>query len=151
MSSDDSKTRYIQPPILVWYITLYLLHACEGLSQLLRLLALRVAGEVLELGEEERVLEDALDRLDQVRLQRRRLLLPRVQRVQEVLKGRVAVVWKRENRGLSEDQPLPPHRHLAYTGSSKKVPANFSDTCSVRTDGLCIGCPKMVGSREASN
>ena len=57
----------------------------------MRLLALR-AGEVLELREEERVLEDALDRLDQVRLQRRRLLLPRVQRVQEVLQGRVAVV-----------------------------------------------------------
>ena len=60
------------------------------------LLALR-AGEVLELREEERVLEDPLDRLDQVRLQRRRLLLPRVQRVQEVLQGRVAVVCNTTN------------------------------------------------------
>ena len=62
----------------------------------MRLLALR-AGEVLELREEERVLEDPLDRLDQGRLQRRRLLLPRVQRVQEVLQGRVAVVCNTTN------------------------------------------------------
>ena len=62
----------------------------------MRLLALR-AGEVLELREEERVLEDPLDRLDQVRLQRRRLLLPRVQRVQEVLQGGVAVVCNTTN------------------------------------------------------
>ena len=74
----------------------HLLHAGEGLSQLVGLLALR-AGEVLELREEERVLEDPLDRLDQVRLQRRRLLLPRVQRVQEVLQGRVAVVCNTTN------------------------------------------------------
>ena len=74
----------------------HLLHAGERLAQLVRLLALR-AGEVLELREEERVLEDALDRLDQVRLQRRRLLLPRVQRVQEVLQGRVAVVCNTTN------------------------------------------------------
>ena len=26
------------------------------------------------------------------------------------------------------------------TGSSKKVPAKLGDTCSVRADGLCIGC-----------
>ena len=25
------------------------------------------------------------------------------------------------------------------TGLSKKIPAKFSDTCSVRADGLCIG------------
>ena len=37
------------------------------------------------------------------------------------------------------------------TGSSKKVPAKFSDTCSVRADGLCIGCPTLVGSRQAGN
>ena len=35
------------------------------------------------------------------------------------------------------------------TWLSKKVPAKFSDTCSVRADGLCIGCPKLVGSRKA--
>ena len=72
----------------------HLLHAGEGLAQLVELFALR-PGEVLELREEERVLEDALDRPDQVRLQRRRLLLPRVQRVQEVLQGVVAVVCKK--------------------------------------------------------
>ena len=27
-----------------------------------------------------------------------------------------------------------------YEGSSKKVPAKFGDTCSVKADGLCIGC-----------
>ena len=74
----------------------HLPHAGEGLAELVGLLALR-AGEVLELREEERVLEDPLDRLDQVRLQRRRLLLPRVQRVQEVLQGRVAVVCNTTN------------------------------------------------------
>ena len=26
------------------------------------------------------------------------------------------------------------------TGSSKKIPAKFGDTCSVRADGLCNGC-----------
>merc|ERR1712117_876655 len=33
----------------------------------------------------------------------------------------------------------------------QKVPAKFSDTCSVRADGLCIGCPKLVGSSKAGN
>ena len=37
------------------------------------------------------------------------------------------------------------------TGWSKKVPAKFSDTCSVRADGLCIGCPQLVGRRKAGN
>ena len=36
------------------------------------------------------------------------------------------------------------------TGSSKKNPAKFSDTCSVRAEGLCIGCLKLVGSRKAA-
>ena len=36
-----------------------------------------------------------------------------------------------------------------YTGLSKKVPAKFSDPCYIRADGLCIGCPKLVGSRKA--
>ena len=40
---------------------------------------------------------------------------------------------------------------IANTGSSKKVPAKFSDTCSVRAGGLCIGCPKLVGSINAGN
>ena len=38
-----------------------------------------------------------------------------------------------------------------YTGLSKKVPAKFSDTCSVRADGLCIGSPRLVGGRKAGN
>ena len=41
----------------------HLLHAGERLPELVELVALR-PGEVLELREEERVLEDALDRLD---------------------------------------------------------------------------------------
>ena len=38
-----------------------------------------------------------------------------------------------------------------YTGSRKKNPAKFSDTCSVRADGLCNGCPQLVGSSKAGN
>ena len=45
-----------------------------------------------------------------------------------------------------------------YTGLSKNVSAKLSDTCSVRADVLCIGCPKLilylcslVGSRMAGN
>ena len=33
----------------------------------------------------------------------------------------------------------------------KKNQAKFSDTCSVRADGLCIGCPRLVGWRLAGN
>ena len=40
---------------------------------------------------------------------------------------------------------------IASTELSKKNPAKFSDTCSVRADGLCIGCPKLVGSKKAAN
>ena len=29
--------------------------------------------------------------------------------------------------------------------------AKFSDTCSVRADGLCIGSPRLVGGRKAGN
>ena len=85
---DHQEPGVFQMSVASYY---HLLHAGECLPELVELLALG-PGEVLELREEERVLEDALDRLDQVRLQRRRLLLPRVQRVQEVLQGRVAVV-----------------------------------------------------------
>ena len=37
------------------------------------------------------------------------------------------------------------------TAWSKKNQAKFSDTCSVRADGLCIGCPSLVGRRKAAN
>ena len=39
----------------------------------------------------------------------------------------------------------------AHTAWSKKNQAKFSDTCSVRADGLCIGCPRLVGRRKAAN
>ena len=32
------------------------------------------------------------------------------------------------------------HSRIINTGSSKKIPAKFGDTCSVRADGLCNGC-----------
>ena len=38
-----------------------------------------------------------------------------------------------------------------YTGSSKKNLAKFSDTCSVRADGLRIGSPRLVSGRKAGN
>ena len=37
------------------------------------------------------------------------------------------------------------------TGSSGIAPAKFSDKFSVRAYGLCIGCPKLVGSRKTGN
>ena len=38
---------------------------------------------------------------------------------------------------------------VMHIGSSKKVPAKFSDTCSVRAGGLCIGCPKLIVCMKA--
>ena len=40
---------------------------------------------------------------------------------------------------------------LYGTGLSKKVLAKFGDTCPVRAGGLCISCPKSVGSMNAGN
>ena len=37
------------------------------------------------------------------------------------------------------------------TGVSKKVPAKFGDTCSVRADGLCIGCLNQWAGRGREN
>ena len=37
------------------------------------------------------------------------------------------------------------------TGSSKKIPAKFSDTCSVRAAGLCIGCLHQWAERWRDN
>ena len=37
------------------------------------------------------------------------------------------------------------------TGSSKKNPAKFSDTCSVRADGLCIDCLGQWAERVREN
>ena len=36
-------------------------------------------------------------------------------------------------------------------GRAKKNLAKFNDTFSVRADGPCIGCPKLVGGRKAGN
>ena len=49
---------------------------------------------------------------------------------------------------MSQNQVRPQNETLGIgkavkvpnTGSSKKNPAKFSDTCSDRADGLCIGC-----------
>ena len=38
-----------------------------------------------------------------------------------------------------------------YTGSSEKIPAKLSDTCSVRADGLCIGCLSHWAERGQEN
>ena len=38
---------------------------------------------------------------------------------------------------------------IPFTGSSKKNLAKFSDSCSIRADGLCIGSPRLVGGRKA--
>lgn len=84
-------------PILLVYplhlvdVLCHLLHCDERLSQLLLLIRPQPR-QVLELRQQQWVLEDALDRLDQVRLQCRRLLLTRVQRLQKVLEGVVAVI-----------------------------------------------------------
>ena len=40
---------------------------------------------------------------------------------------------------------------LMTTGSSKKNPAKFGDTCSVRADGLCIGCLGQWAERGRGN
>ena len=39
---------------------------------------------------------------------------------------------------------------LIYRVEQKNI-AKFSDTCSVRADGLCIGSPRLVGGRKAGN
>lgn len=62
------------------------------------LLAVRVR-QGKQLPEQERVLEDPLDGLDEVRLQRGRVLLPWVLDVQECLERRVRLGWKGLNTG----------------------------------------------------
>ena len=39
----------------------------------------------------------------------------------------------------------------AITGSSKNNLAKFSDTCSIRANGLCFCSPRLVGGRKAEN
>ena len=40
--------------------------------------------------------------------------------------------------------------HPLVQGRAKNL-AKFSDTCSVRADGLCIGSPRLMGGRKAGN
>ena len=40
---------------------------------------------------------------------------------------------------------------MVDTGSSKKNPAKFGDTRSVRADGLCIGCLDQWAERGREN
>lgn len=56
-------------------------------------LTLRI-GQRKQLPEQKRVFEDPLDGLDEVRLQRRGVLLPGVLGIQERLEGRVCLGWK---------------------------------------------------------
>ena len=53
--------------------------------------------------------------------------------------------FQRKNRRFAKWTRCGEDRVFSYgfnqlTGSSKKIPAKFGDTCSVRADGLCIGC-----------
>ena len=41
-------------------------------------------------------------------------------------------------------------KSVRYRVEQKNL-AKFSDTCSVRADGLCIGSPRLVGGRKAGN
>ena len=59
--------------------------------------------------------------------------------------------YSQAESGRELTQPSPRLLAEPCTGSSKKVPAKFSDTCSARACGLCIGCPKFVGSMNAGN
>ena len=67
---------------------------------------------------------------------------------------------------VEEDRAPPPESNdgkMRYTdlitsmGSTplysveKKNQVKFSDTCSVMADGLCTGCPRLVGRRKAAN
>ena len=53
---------------------------------------------------------------------------------------------------ISWDRSGKQQQELTYVqGRAKKNLAKFSDTCSVRADGLCIGSPRLVGGRKAGN
>ena len=41
--------------------------------------------------------------------------------------------------------------NIPIQGRAKKVPAKFSDTGSVRADGLCNASPSLVGGRKMGN
>ena len=46
---------------------------------------------------------------------------------------------------------LQKDRRVQCTGLSKKIPAKFGDTCSVRADWLCIGCLGQWAERGRDN
>ena len=69
---------------------------------------------------------------------------------------RLLVLFGRRSQARERKVKLNGHTTCCSlcTGSSKKVPPKFSDTCSVRADGLCIGCPgcpELVGRRKVGN
>ena len=67
-------------------------------------------------------------------------------------RGKTIAVCSRFNKLIHlPAAPISKTNYFASTGSSKKNPAKFSDTCSVRADGLCIGCQRLVGRRKAGN
>jgi len=58
--------------------------------------------QILELGEEQGVFEDPLDRFDQVGLQGSRVLLLGVAGQQELLQRLVSLVWSKRGSGRGE-------------------------------------------------
>lgn len=52
-------------------------------------------GEGHQLSEQQRILQDSLNRFDQVRLQRRRVLIGWIPRLQEVFEGSVCLRWRK--------------------------------------------------------
>ena len=56
-----------------------------------------------------------------------------------------------EKSGVSKLKWTAGHHVNKVQGLAKKNLAKFSDTCSVRADGLCIGSPRLVGGRKAGN
>lgn len=49
-----------------------------------------------QLSEQQRILEDSLNRFDQERLQRRRVLIGRIPALQEVFEGTICLCWRKE-------------------------------------------------------
>ena len=60
------------------------------------------------------------------------------------------MVSDREERAVQQDITSECIRNSEIQGRAKNL-AKFSDTCSVRADGLCIGSTRLVGRRKAGN
>ena len=81
----DGAVLFVDPLHLVDVLG-HLLHALEGVDKVLILGAVGV-GQVAQLLQQERVLEDPLDRLNQVGLECGRVLLTRIAGLQKLLQG----------------------------------------------------------------